>query len=533
MTMEASIRNIRGVADVRLPLAGITLLAGPNGAGKTSVCTAIACAFTAATDPITGKRGGDKGLLVRENEITALATVSRGDAGAVTMVWDNGRPEVSVRGGEAAPRASRLAVGLDRWGLLDGRERAALAAETFKATPTKAELRAALPDETAESLDQLWLELCNRGWDKVADAAAGRARDAKAAWREVTGETWGKDKAASWRPKHLTADSVDELKTRLQDLKARRDAALRASGPRPVVDLTKLEKDVRLASAARDGAAARLAALKVPERGGEPLACPHCGALTQLVGGALVPAQEPPSAKQRQEIDAARAAAERTRKEHAAAEAALALAIQQKERAATAGGPSTDDPDALDAEIAQVIEAGRAAASYARAGELHAQILRDLAIAAVAAPDGLRKRKLAEVLAIINGWLLTTSKAFGCAPIELDGDLHLSLGGRAYPALSASERWRCDVAMQLAFAEAESASIVVIDGADILDRDGRNGLLRALRPVAQDRAVLVAMTFGARDLAPDLGKAGLGSTAWIERGAVTALNPSVAEKDAA
>ena len=50
----------------------------------------------------------------------------------------------------------------------------------------------------------------------------------------------------------------------------------------------------------------------------------------------------------------------------------------------------------------------------------------------------------------------------------------------------------------------------------MLDKRGRNGLFKALE-VADVRA-LVCMTFSKREQVPDLAKAGLGRSYWIEGG---------------
>ena len=64
------------------------------------------------------------------------------------------------------------------------------------------------------------------------------------------------------------------------------------------------------------------------------------------------------------------------------------------------------------------------------------------------------------------------------------------------------ERWRARVVMQLALARIENAPLVVIDRADILDQEGRNGLFAL--PHKLKIPALVAMTMKKPQRFPDL-----------------------------
>ena len=62
----------------------------------------------------------------------------------------------------------------------------------------------------------------------------------------------------------------------------------------------------------------------------------------------------------------------------------------------------------------------------------------------------------------------------------------------------------------------DDSSAVIIDEADMLDNDGRNGLFAALG--ASELRALVCMTFNRRDQVPNLGAAGMGQAYWIKGG---------------
>ena len=114
--------------------------------------------------------------------------------------------------------------------------------------------------------------------------------------------------------------------------------------------------------------------------------------------------------------------------------------------------------------------------------------------------------------------------------VALDPDsLMPTYAGRSYGLLAESERYRCRVALQLAMAGVDGSDAVVIDGADILDRHARNGLMKAATKHAP--AAVVAMTANTPTDVPDLAQHGLGETLWLDAG--RAASPAEAKEAAA
>ena len=74
-------------------------------------------------------------------------------------------------------------------------------------------------------------------------------------------------------------------------------------------------------------------------------------------------------------------------------------------------------------------------------------------------------------------------------------------------------------ALQIAIAQLEKAGLVIIDGADILDKDGRARLMNLV--VGLGIPAVVCMTLNRPDMAPDLAAAGVGATYWVEKGTCT------------
>ena len=94
-------------------------------------------------------------------------------------------------------------------------------------------------------------------------------------------------------------------------------------------------------------------------------------------------------------------------------------------------------------------------------------------------------------------------------------------GGTIYLLLSESAKFRVRVVLQIAMAMMDRSQVLVIDAADILDKGGRNGLFKAVKTAGLP--VMISMTFDGQELMPDLGKAGIGRSYWIEGGVVVGI----------
>ena len=97
----------------------------------------------------------------------------------------------------------------------------------------------------------------------------------------------------------------------------------------------------------------------------------------------------------------------------------------------------------------------------------------------------------------------------------------MTYGGRPYGLLSESEGFRSRAVLAIACAKMDGSPVVILDGAEVLDRDGRNGLIGAIK--ASGKMALLGMMFMASADVPDLAKAGLGESYWIENGVAKPL----------
>ena len=143
------------------------------------------------------------------------------------------------------------------------------------------------------------------------------------------------------------------------------------------------------------------------------------------------------------------------------------------------------------------------------------------------ASDGVR---LAAIQGATQAWLETVNTMaadVGWGPVTVDDDLGFGLAGRPWHLLSESDRFRLRVLVRLAAAVQDGSDAVVIDGADVLDRDGRNALFGLLTEF-RGLLVYVGMTANAPEAVPDLARAAIGSTYWLEGGEVRPVTAEAA-----
>ena len=500
--MQITIKNIAAVRELSLDLVpGVNILAGSNEAGKTTACEVIAALLV--RDAKLDRTKAEIAQLIHQGARSGAAVMGDQE-GKVSCRWPE--PELEIEGDP--PGASPVVAGRVRPARLSPKERTGTFIESLKALPTEAEWRtgaanAGLAEETAL---KLWDKVADLGWDGASEAFAKKAREGKGAWKQATNQPGYPAKGAeTWQaPGHdddLLQVTVEACNVKLAELQGRRDKVVQGAG-RVEAERARLQgladQADRLAEA--EGAA-KIAAEQAQtalaqaqktfngmRRGQLEVRCPHCNLPVVLSDQAPFVLKPDPKASgtttDPKVYDEAQRAAARAENADAAAERALGDATRKVEEARAAAAelaklppPQSVDTSAIDAEIETAKAYREAVRVTHEAMRIHREVVGYTKAAELAGPMGLRKTKLSTLVEAMNAALAELCGAAGWKKIVLDLDLNVSMDGFAWANLSQGARWRVDAAIALYFAERDGSHIAVLDGADVLDARGRNGLL--------------------------------------------------------
>ena len=570
-TVQINVRNFFGPLDVSAAAAPAAILAGGNGAGKSSVLYAAAAALSGKTMPVPGMLKKDAGDLVYDGEKIAAVVVGFDKKNYARVTW----PEAERYTEGEPPRASEHSA----FGLLETpgahmldwpvEKRADFLTRVLKADPTKDDLARDMADlpyvagdadasaaKAAEAAETMWRMIEADSWDGVLGELKNRSTSNKTLWAEAAGERWGIKKSESWLPEgyelaHLN-DAGPDIKKEITEATAAVEALIGAeavdaarleTATLEAVNLDNLRPALQLQRDRKAAAEDNIAALeedrnKVGPRsndGGIP--CPHCGEKIALVK------PNDATTKIEKAVEIAATEINKNTKSYSgftkkiadergilldaeSQEKDLSGAVESAERAERLieSARSSDEDGAAKLEQARELQAHLialrdAVARHDKANQLHAAIKLNLALQEIIAPEGLRRKILSRALAAFNDNCIKplTEKA-KIAPIQIDGKLDVLYGTRTYALRSYSEKRLVKAILSLALAPLLGDSIVLVDGGDYFDADGRIALLRAHR--ASGVALLVAMTGEPGDIKaiPALDRNGLGHTYWLEPG---------------
>jgi hypothetical protein len=551
--ITVSAHNFRGCRSAEIECAPIALVCGLNAAGKSSLAMGVGCALSGNMQPI------GRASLVGIGAASATVEL-QGEGGRARGEWPAGRV---VTEGDQIPEASTVAAGLESIVTMAARDRAKALSTLLHAEPTIEDVRAAFEAKGGFDVEQItsgvWSLIEQHGWDGTHQHRRDRGAEMKGQWRQITGANYGSRVAATWRL-DLEDEDEDTALARLANARSRHERTI-ASGAVSADEKRRLEEEAQLGDARQE------ALVRITERveeftgvhrkvqearqalppAGQPttIPCPYCaspivvnrvGPETRFEKIDSAPLSDEAVRKRRvaiAEADGKVAHAyddlNQARRDLSKAESAVRASLDAQERIANWPRAIEMGTDVAAAE-AEVRRAETALADCRRkkeADELHARITRNEVIIDLLAGDGLRAQKLLRVVALFQAQLDSLTDAAKWPRVEIDtNDMGLMLDRRVYPLLSTSEQYRCRVAVQIATAMIDGSSMVVIDGADILDAPSRSGLFAMLDLAGLP--ALVCMTYPRREIVPDLAALGMGRSYWLTMGVVEPIEQRVA-----
>ncbi|MCL8043767.1 AAA family ATPase [Pseudomonas aeruginosa] len=521
---KLEITNFQGLRHAALDVsAPVLLVAGHNGAGKSSLLDGVAMAFNGQPRRVSLKKEMDK--LITEGAKKGEARVEwldeSGEVQACGVALPSGK-------GSALTDSPFLPYVLDAslFASLDAKERRRVLFDLSGASTSPNQIAERLVAKGhAAALVEKVKPLLRTGFPAAVEQAKAYASEARGAWKAITGENYGSEKAVDWAPELVatvvTDDQVaeagknlqqfeDDLAEAQQTLGASKQARQAADGRaqritklRDLVDLeprrrNKLSTDEQN----QDEWSEKVMAAELASSGSvphQPLTCPHCQGAVDLQAGALVVHQPPEKiadaeaakrlpeyreylasakravANSQRDLDECLAAAEQIKAlETESADAPSAEAIANGEQAINELRQARDASRAKLVALQEAMEAAaQREASIAKAQAAHRDVVAWTGMADALSPTGIPAEILADAIGPVNELLQRLSGTAGWSPVQISADIDVTFGGRLYGLLSESERWRCDATLALAIATISGLRLALLDRLDVLDIPAR------------------------------------------------------------
>ena len=558
------IKNLFGIRELSLDTAApVQLFAGPNGAGKSSIQNAVRLALIGAPSRVTLKK--DYAAMIHDGAKKASVSVGAGGTsygmdlpkGAASHIDNQYLPlvlEPSLFSAMTSDERRKILFGLS--GVKLGTD----------------EVRARLKKRGCDmDLAEKVIALLRSGFPAACTQAKTYATEAKGAWRTVTGENWGSDKAEGWEPSSDSLTDVSELpqlRERLTTLDAQIEAAQQEVGEllaREKQRTDAVEKCRELREKCKDinnilitlesdrkhtkQQEEQLERLQAAAAGSvaqhDPLACPHCGGAVVLQDGALAEYHQPsvfdsrpdPSAAQnilkhqdalamlrrieanrQKEFDAAKTANDQLAAieipdvdQGAAQKARGAIDAKKQARADLVEEIKALEQAERDNKAAH--EAGTKAAAH------HEEVKAWLLLADAFDADGIPGEVLGEALGPINKRLQQGAVDTGWKQVRITAEMEIEADGRFYKLLSESEQWRANAMLAESISFFSGLKILLLDRFDVLDLPARSALLNWMDWLTTDGDLESALLFGTLKQCPPSNE--VIAAHWIENGSLT------------
>jgi len=195
----------------------VQLLCGPNAAGKSSVRDGVALALTADLGRVSLKK--EAGQLVHEGAKSATCEVITTDGDAYAVVISDSGKIADSRSGLKDDPVLPYVLDAQRFSQLDanGRRTFLMGLMNVQTDPATIKERLISRQYAPAKVERI-APMLRSGFDAAHKEAKAKATEARGAWKAVTGEAFGSEKAKTWRaevPKY-DAGQIKDLQTELQ-----------------------------------------------------------------------------------------------------------------------------------------------------------------------------------------------------------------------------------------------------------------------------------------------------------------------------
>lgn len=578
--------NLLGIKSVNVKLdTVVTLFAGRNGSGKSSIQEAVRMAICQdQVRDVTTKK--EFGKLVHGDAKAGGAMIGIDNDSDKSFAFN--MPKGDFTGPEIS-ESMRVALNGQRFARMTADERRTFLFGLTKLKPNAETVKARMMTAKwacEESKVDAVLPLLRTGFPSVCDHAKSKATEAKGAWRQLTGGTYGPLKAPEWEAPlpDMPAGDLAHLETTVAGLdrniatlneslgaiknaarKAQEDAARRANladaagkVPSLVDQLARAKQELadyepsvvalreRAAGTARVGLVHDLAAWVIAQplrdKEGEDLVARYekehgkLGAKVDAEAQALLPAHEQGLVviqnrirNLQRDLDSATQAKGQF-DALAPAEGAVDASEEIKEVEAMLATARADRMKAENQRLDIVtVTAARAAAATKTKQALahHDDVMAWTKVADALAPDGIPAEMLLDALQPVNAALEQAAIDTDWRQVVIAPDMSITALGRPYQLLSESEQWRTDAMIAQVVAELSGLRILMLDRFDVLDMPGRVQCLEWLDSLAFNDVMDTVLLFGTLKALPD-NLADTITAYWVEDGFIAGAREQAA-----
>lgn len=561
--MNIKIRNLMSISSADLSVGDETgrlhIVGGLNSVGKTALLELIAA--TALQDPkIRHARSESVSSLVVQAGSERGSCSIESDESRISLLFADGKPEVFTSG---PPLQLGTALTLGESFLSSDkatRQRALI--ELADAVPTKSDLADWLLARKLgpKAADAVWERIEINGWDGACSDLKKSSTKLTGAWEQVAGRKFMPRNSEDWSPADLDPTETYDLpglEQELSDLLQKqtdllREDALRGAdleataaaanslaeqiAQRDVLraDLKKAEDDLAKAIQYRES-------LPPGRTTGKILTCPKCkcSLVTTISTNAGIPVtlKELPEISDQEdrkrglELAGADGTCGRLRGEVstlnskiAHVNAAIDFAEKAKARMDRVDPAMVADIQKMQAAIVAKINKTRTIINLVKARDEAAIIYgkwkrNQIAIDGLS-PAGIRREITEKKISVLNETISSYCARASAPEVVITADLDVMIRGRAPTWVSESDRYRADLILMAALCAKQQVKLTLIDRLDMLAPQARPGILKLFHSIP-GLTTIIAMS--ARDAAalPNLAKARLGHTHWLEGGRLT------------